>query len=318
MAVLLVPGLVGSSSAAPGFSLFVIGNKPDAAAASQGGSALMGGGRDVDEAFEWMAEGANGGDFVVLRSSGGDDYNEYINDLDPPLDSVATLIVRKRSAASDPQVLAQIAGAEAIFIAGGDQAAYLDLWKDTPLEDKLQERIDAGAVIGGTSAGLVVLSGHVYSARRGTVTSREALLDPFNRQVTLAGSFLSVPFLDDVLADTHFSERNREGRLVAFLARLFGDGPVRGIGVDEETALLVDDAGVATVEGQGRVLLIDPVAVAAPNRLRRGDPLGWRSVPASWASDGDTFDFNVAWTGNGLDDVTLSARRGRLNEQPVP
>jgi cyanophycinase len=41
----------------------------------------MGGGTDVDEAFRWMSSRAVGGDFVVIRATGADEYNQYVYDL---------------------------------------------------------------------------------------------------------------------------------------------------------------------------------------------------------------------------------------------
>jgi cyanophycinase-like exopeptidase len=81
-----------------------------------------------------------------------------------------------------------------------------------------------GTAVGGASVGLAVLGLHVYSAEAGSVTSRQALRDPFDRRVTLARSPFVVPLLATILTDSHFGERNRECRLVAFLARLNRDG----------------------------------------------------------------------------------------------
>ena len=50
---------------------------------------MMGGGADLDEAFRWLCPKANGGDFLILRARGDDDYNSYVNGL-CPLNSVAT------------------------------------------------------------------------------------------------------------------------------------------------------------------------------------------------------------------------------------
>ena len=54
-----------------------------APAAPRAGYALMGGGTDLDEAFLWLCERAGGGDFLVLRATGTDDYNPYIQEAVP-------------------------------------------------------------------------------------------------------------------------------------------------------------------------------------------------------------------------------------------
>ena len=86
----------------------------------------MGGGKDLDEAFRWLCDRAEGGDFLVLRATGDDDYNPYIQKL-CRLNSVATLLIPSRAAAADPFVAQRISEASALFIAGGDQANYIKL-----------------------------------------------------------------------------------------------------------------------------------------------------------------------------------------------
>ena len=71
-----------------------------------------------------MGEFGGGGDFVVLRASGADDYNDYIFKL-CHCDSVETIVFDKGAATSDPFVIETIRNAEALFIAGGDQSNYI-------------------------------------------------------------------------------------------------------------------------------------------------------------------------------------------------
>ena len=154
----------------------------------------MGGGDDLDEAFKWMCERAGGGDFVVLRASGDEDYNPYIQGL-CKLNSVATLILKSREAAKDPFVANAIRHAEAVFIAGGDQAHYINWWMDTPVQQALNEAIDRGVPIGGTSAGLAVQGEFVYSAQGDApddkdLSSPQTLANPFHPRVTIVRAFL--------------------------------------------------------------------------------------------------------------------------------
>lgn len=130
------------------------------------GVILMGGGTDTDEAFVWQSKNANGGDFLVLRTSGTDAYNSYIQDLakdaGTPLNSVTTILFNKKDAASDPTVLKAISNAEAIFFAGGDQSTYLDFWSGTQVQSIIQSKV-ANITIGGTSAGCAILGNWVYT-----------------------------------------------------------------------------------------------------------------------------------------------------------
>lgn len=224
---------------------------------ARAGYALMGGGTDLDEAFGWLCDHAAGGDFLVLRAAGTDAYNPWLEKL-CKLNSVATLIVPSREAASDPFVAQTIAGASAIFIAGGDQARYVNFWAGTPVEGALRDAVKRGIPIGGTSAGLAVLGQYIYSAQNDApdgpdLTSEAALADPYAKQVVIAQDLVGIPLLRDVITDTHFDTRHREGRLLVFMARILADGrakTIRGIGVDERTAVLVDADGQARVVGK--------------------------------------------------------------------
>src|SRR5512139_1738594 len=127
MMVATMVGQATDASAAgsnPKYEYYVTGNPENVVTKTSGGLLLMGGSTDVDDGFLWMIDKSGGGDFVVLRATGTDAYDPWIyNDLGG-VDSAATIIIQNRAAASDPFVLDQIRNAEALFIAGGDQANY--------------------------------------------------------------------------------------------------------------------------------------------------------------------------------------------------
>ena len=58
-----------------------LGEKADSTATPAAGTAMMGGGKDLDDAFRWLCGKANGGDFLVLRARGDDEYNSYVNGI---------------------------------------------------------------------------------------------------------------------------------------------------------------------------------------------------------------------------------------------
>ena len=78
---------------------------------------MMGGGSDLDEAFGWLCNKDDGGDFLILRARGDDDYNSYVNGL-CKVNSVATLVIPDRASADEPKVAETIRRAEVVFIAG--------------------------------------------------------------------------------------------------------------------------------------------------------------------------------------------------------
>lgn len=247
-----------SSSANIPYKYFRVGNPTDVAVKSHAGYALMGGGKDLDEAFKWLCGRANGGDFLVVRATGTDAYNPYVQGL-CKLNSVATLIIPTKQAAKDPFVAQTISHAGAIFIAGGDQANYINFWMGTPVQTALNDAIRRGAPIGGTSAGLAVMGEFAYTAQGDTpdgpdLDSKTALADPYSSRVTLVRGFLDIPLLQNAITDTHFAKRDRMGRLLVFLARLNEPGGfpgavtlgfVRAIGIDEGAAVLLGSNGKA-------------------------------------------------------------------------
>lgn len=242
---------------------------------------LMGGGEWPHQAFAWLAAKGGHGHFVILRASGADDLQKELYHDVGGVASVQTLVFHSRAAASDPQVLEIVRQADGIFLAGGDQANYVRFWKGTPLNALLDRHVAAGKPIGGSSAGLAILGGHAYGALDGgSITSDEALADPLGKGVTLVDGFLHMPHLRQVITDTHFNARERQGRLIAFVARLRHEGhpDVVGLGVDEGTVLAVDGNGIGRVFtlNNGFAWLLRPQG--QPARIEAGKPLDYRGV----------------------------------------
>jgi len=315
----LVPLAQAAPAKATPYTYVRIGNTADAGAvAMQGGTVLMGGSTDVDAAFQWMCSRSKGADFLIIRATGTDAYNPYVQTLcssaGAPTNSVATLIIPTAAAAADPRVAAIIQKAEAIWIAGGDQSDYINQWKGTAVQTTLNARIAAGAPVGGTSAGLNVLTQFIYTAQASKgVTSSQALLDPFNRYMSFDRDFSSVPALAGVIGDPHFSARDRMGRDVAFLCRVYQAGwsaAPRAIAVDEETALLIGTDRSSTVVGKGNVYFLQAPA-GGPQVCQAGQPLTYLNIGIHRVAPNGNFNLGT-WTGTGGLDYSISATRGAL------
>jgi cyanophycinase-like exopeptidase len=280
---------------------------------------LQGGGTDVDENFVRMGARSGGGDFVVIRASGSDGYNQYIYAL-CDCDSVETIVLKNRQAAFDPFVIERIRNAEALFLAGGDQSDYVRQWKGTPIEDAIHHVAAKPAPVGGTSAGMAVMSEFVYSATsNSSLTSEEGLADPFHRDLTLDRDFLSLPGLGRLITDQHLRERDRMGRTVAFLARLVHDGwtpRARAIAADRETALHVDPADGSTevfANSTHPTPYVYFLQTAGPPEVcDPGTPLTIRGVAVYRIGPGGTFDLD-RWRGTQGISYTLGAVAGVLS-----
>ena len=102
------------------------------AAQTRAGFALMGGGTDLDEAFQFLCDRAGGGDFLVLRATGDDEYNPYIHEAVPSELGGHADHSQSRGGGDPLDRRRDSNMPSAIFIAGGDQANYINFWMGTP------------------------------------------------------------------------------------------------------------------------------------------------------------------------------------------
>ncbi len=279
--------LLQNFSFAQSFTSYFTGDVSDATVSPLGGTCMMGGATENDDAMKWFLERSGGGDILVIRASGSDGYNDYLySELGVAVNSVETIVFHDALAASDNYVLEQIANAEAIWMAGGNQWNYVDYWRDSQVSQIINENIaNKNIVIGGTSAGMAVLGGIYFTAQFGTITSTTALQNPYNNTLTISrDSFFNVPFLQNTITDTHYDDPDRKGRHVAFLARALKDWEVdvKGIACDEYTSVCIDNDGKAYTFGgfpnnddNVYFLQVNCFAPAEPELCEAGYDLNW-------------------------------------------
>lgn len=317
------------------FDSYMVGSATDLETIPNGGVCLMGGAGENDSAMVWFLEQANGGDVLVLRASGGDGYNDYFfSDLGVSLNSVETIVFNNSSASSSSYIHEKIKHAEAIWIAGGDQWDYISYWRDSPIDSLINAAIiNRGIVIGGTSAGMAIQGDFYFSAENGTITSSEALNDPFHPNCTVdTSSFLDHALLKNVITDTHFDAPDRKGRLTVFIAKslAFYGIDAKGIACDEYTAVCIGPDGIAHVYGS-YPLYDDFAYFIAPNcelidfqpeYLTAGEPLTWNhsgkalNVYKVPGNENGTNSFNTGnwYEGTGGDWLYWSVNEGVLLE----
>ena len=284
-------------------SIGIVGDTADVTVPTQTGFVLGGGSTDVKEALQWMIDRAKGGDVVIIRASGSTGYNDFIFGLGG-VNSVETLLINNRELAMNPAVGQRIKQAELLFIAGGDQGNYVKFWQDTPVEEAINYLIHVKkAPIGGTSAGCAILGEVGFAALNDGINSEEALTNPFHPKMTLLnGGFIDIPILKNTITDTHYSNRSRHGRHLAFLARMKQDWDMKakGIGVDEKTSVCIDEKGIARVFGSQAAYFI-MANKKQPERCESGQKLTWHrggkavkvyKIPATLNGDG-RFDLNT-------------------------
>ncbi len=247
--------LIHLSLNAQSYSSAITGDTSNFLVAPEKKICLMGGATEDDNAIAWWLNGAKGGDVVIIRVSGSlSSYNTYFTSstFTANLNSVETILIPSIAAANHPYVKRRLREAEAIWIAGGNQNFYRNYWKNTFVDSAINWAYNTkGTCIGGTSAGMMIQSQYYYYAGNGSVTSANALANPFNTDMTIAyNDFLNIPYLQNVITDTHFDNPDRKGRMMAFLARNSSttNRPL-GIACDEYTAVCIDSTGLARAFG---------------------------------------------------------------------
>lgn len=320
LALMMATTAAFAAKTSSSYSYSRVDNKaPAPSSQPRAGVVLMGGGTDVAAAFQWMCDRSGNGDFLVLRATGTDAYNTYLKKLCPKVNSIATLIIPTRESSFDPKIESLIRNAEAIFIAGGDQSNYINFWKETPVQDALNDHIRKAAPIGGTSAGMMVLTQYLYPALAPLgVTSSQALADPFNDYMSIDMDFVSLPILSGILGDSHFVTRDRMGRDLAFLCRVnlaYKEHTPRAISVDEATALLIDEYGIGSVKGESRVYFME--APGAAEVCQSQTPLTYKEINVyRLSATSDTFNLKT-WSSTAEANYKVSAEAGVLTSTQI-
>jgi cyanophycinase len=228
-----------------------------------------------------VAERIGGGRLVVatVASSIPDEYfKEYRRVFgELGVEETVELYVDARCDAFEATCGAAIDGAAGIFFTGGDQSRISTQIGDTPIERQLRRLHERGGVIAGTSAGASAMGEMMLVAGSNTDSPR-------------IGDIATAPglaLLRDVIIDQHFAERGRIGRLLGAVAQ---NRRMLGIGIDEDTAIVVED-GAFEVIGAGGVTVVDASEVTHSNiaDARPDRALSLHGIRLHVLSHGDRF-----------------------------
>lgn len=188
-------------------------------------------------------------------------------------------------ASTDPAWVAKARAAKGVWFVGGDQARITDALlrpddSPTPLLAAIREAHAAGAVVGGSSAGAAIMSAKMFKEGPEPLDALAKGLEA-GRETDTGLGFIG----DGWFVDQHFLARGRLGRMVVALRDL---GYRRGVGVEEDTAIVVTAGRTAEVVGRA-VLLVDMGAA----KVGAGVPFRAEGVSLSLASGGDRFDLET-------------------------
>ncbi|MFB7026599.1 MULTISPECIES: pre-peptidase C-terminal domain-containing protein [unclassified Streptomyces] len=209
------------------------------------------------------------------------------------VNSCTTWTLTAAADGNNSQVNTDVRNAEFVYFAGGDQCRYA-AWKGTALEASVESVVAKGGGSGGGSAGHHINSPLVYDACNGSVTSSEALANPYDRYIGFTTGMFQWANYGGVINDSHFVARDRMGRSMAFVARAIKDGLTTNgaawaVGVEEGGgSLFLDRNGMATQYGKDAYVVLgdhQPEQAVDRKPLTYSDFKIWRLTP------GTTFDF---------------------------
>ncbi|MFF9063149.1 hypothetical protein ACIRPQ_21590 [Streptomyces sp. NPDC101213] len=239
----------------------------------------------------------------------------------PGVNSCTTWTLTTTADGNNSQVNTDIRNAEFVYFAGGDQCRYA-AWKGTALEASVESVVAKGGGSGGGSAGHHINSPLVYDACNGSVTSPEALANPYDRAVGFTTGMFQWAHYGGVVNDSHFVTRDRMGRTMAFVARavkdgLTTDGAAWGVGVEEGGgSLFIDRNGLGTQYGKDAYVVLGD---HQPEQAVDRKPLTYSNFKIWRLTPGTTFDFgNRPTCGYYLRSVTAGVPDANLyNGTPV-
>ena len=202
--------------------------------------------------------------FITAASSVPDvvwaSYQAVFKDLGALDCEVVPMLTRED--ASKPEVVSMLAEADGIFITGGDQTRLMAcLWESPAFQALHRAFFLNGACVAGTSAGAAVMSRHMLA--QGTPTAAP--------EKDTVSTDIGLGFVANAVVDQHFSQRHRLSRLLSALAQR---PDLLGVGIDEDTALIIEPNQSVEIVGKGSVTLVDPRRVLSNNlSIEEGDKL---------------------------------------------
>ena len=211
----------------------------------------------------------------------GPEYVKAFNSLGAT--NVDVLYIEKREQAMDSEILERLKAADVVMLTGGDQLRLTSILGGTPFHDILLDKyINEEFIYAGTSAGAAAASNNmIYQG-----SSSEALL---KGEVKITSG---LGFIDNVVIDTHFVQRGRIGRL---FQSVVGNPKVLGIGLGEDTGLLITHNNRMEAIGSGLVILVDGREIKDTNltEVELGQPISISHLVTHVMSKYDTFDLDT-------------------------
>lgn len=178
-------------------------------------------------------------------------YKEAFEELG--CNKVEFMLIDENHAADQPEYISRIQQADVIFFTGGDQVRLNKFLNGTQLLEIMRRRYhQEPIIIAGTSAGAAIMSDRM-------------IYDGYGHYSLIKGEMkttIGFGFVSHLYIDTHFVERGRFGRLAHAVAH---DPAYVGVGLSEETGIIIKEGDKIEVFGTGVVTIIDASKIRFSN-----------------------------------------------------
>ncbi len=182
-----------------------------------------------------------------LPEESAHDYVRVFKELG--VKEIEVLDIRRREEAYDDARVQKLVGAQVVFFTGGDQLRITSQIGDSPVYRCMKEIFAAGGTIAGTSAGAAALPETMLISGPSDESN----------EISALGMAPGLALIENVVIDTHFAERGRMGRLIGAVAQ---NPRNLGLGIDEDTAIVVEGGERFRVIGSGAVYVVDGAGVS--------------------------------------------------------
>jgi cyanophycinase len=208
------------------------------------------------------------------------EYMRIFAKVGVPQHKIHAPLIRNREEAQEEQHMRLLSGAAGIFITGGDQYTLAQTLDRSPVEEAIMAAYSRGAVVAGTSAGATAMGRPMIVAGGGSGEFKMGIV-----QMSHGLGWVG----DDVIIDTHFGARGRFPRLASAVAE---HPAALGVGIDENTCLLVDGEWQCRVAGASVVYFIDGshLAVNTAGSAHTGQPLSVGPLQVDVLAAGQGYD----------------------------
>lgn len=197
---------------------------------------------------------------------------------------VHVLNIRSREDSEKPETIATIKGANCIMFTGGNQSKITDLIGGTLIHEIMMDRYhrETGFVIAGTSAGAMAMAEEMIAGGSSTEAFVKGAVKMYN----------GLGFIPGLIFDTHFIRRGRFGRQSEAVAKF---PELVGIGLAEDTGMIIKNGTDCTVIGSGMTIIFDGKNLSHNNEkiLKKGTPMTMTNLIVHVLSNGDHFNINT-------------------------